>query len=111
LSPDFEKVASPVSVAHLSQYKLIRLLLTKLEDLNFHVCKPEGLDDKPVRDGELLMGHECVKISATGRSVTLTASHLKEGKYTERNISCNILVGTDGAGSTARKEACRNRSN
>jgi 2-polyprenyl-6-methoxyphenol hydroxylase-like FAD-dependent oxidoreductase len=57
------------------------------------------------------MGHECVKINATGRSVTVTASHLKEGKYTERNISCNILVGTDGAGSSARKEACWNRSN
>ncbi|KAG6757234.1 hypothetical protein POTOM_037540 [Populus tomentosa] len=31
-------------------------------------------------DGELLMGHERVKISATGRSVTVIASLLKEGK-------------------------------
>lgn len=102
---DFEKVVSPVSVAHFSQYKLIRLLLKKLEDLNFHICKPEGLNDEPFRGGELLMGHECVKINATGQSVNVTASHLKEGKYTERNISCNILVGTDGAGSTTRKLA------
>ncbi|KAJ6981372.1 hypothetical protein NC653_024694 [Populus alba x Populus x berolinensis] len=34
------------------------------------VSWPEGLDDEPFRDGELLMGHECVKISAIGRSVT-----------------------------------------
>lgn len=102
---DFEKVVSPVSVAHFSQYKLIGLLLKMLEDLNFHICKPEGLNDEPFRGGELLMGHECVKINATGQSVNVTASHLKEGKYTERNISCNILVGTDGAGSTIRKLA------
>ncbi|CAK7327404.1 unnamed protein product [Dovyalis caffra] len=102
---DFEKVVSPVSVAHFSQYKLIRLLLKKLEDLNFQVCKPEGLNNEPFSGRELLMGLECVKINATGQSVTVTASHLKEGKYTERNISCNILVGTDGAGSTVRKLA------
>ncbi|KAB5545192.1 hypothetical protein DKX38_013304 [Salix brachista] len=102
---DFEKVVSPVCVAHFSQYKLIRLLLKKLEDLNFLICKPEGLNDEPFRGGELLMGHECVKINATGQSVNVTASHLKEGKYTERNISCNILVGTDGAASTIRKLA------
>ncbi|KAG6764653.1 hypothetical protein POTOM_032133 [Populus tomentosa] len=102
---DFEKVVSPVSVAHFSQYKLIGLLLKKLEDLYFHNCKPEGLNDELFRGGELLMGHECVKINATGQSVNVTASHLKEGKYTERNISCNILVGTDGAGSTIRKLA------
>uniref|UniRef100_A0A2K1YPH7 FAD-binding domain-containing protein n=1 Tax=Populus trichocarpa TaxID=3694 RepID=A0A2K1YPH7_POPTR len=60
------------------------------------------------------MGHECVKINATGRSVTVTASHLKEGKYTERNISCNILVGTDGAGTPQQSledfspETCKN---
>ncbi|KAA0056408.1 putative polyketide hydroxylase [Cucumis melo var. makuwa] len=34
----------------------------------------------------------------------MTASYLKEGKHVERrNISCNILVGADGAGSTVRR--------
>lgn len=105
-SPDFEKVVSPVSVAHFSQYKLTRLLLKKLEGLNFSVCKPGGLEghkNEPLRGKELLMGHECVSINATDQSITVMASHLEEGKYMERNISCNILVGADGAGSTVRK--------
>ncbi|KAJ9169370.1 hypothetical protein P3X46_017573 [Hevea brasiliensis] len=102
---DFEKVISPVSVAHFSQYKLSRLLLKKLEDLNFHVHRPESqedLDSGPLKGGELLMGHECISINATDQSITATASHIVEGKYMERNIDCSILVGTDGAGSTIR---------
>ncbi|KAK1577795.1 hypothetical protein Q3G72_024872 [Acer saccharum] len=35
----------------------------------------------------------------------MTTSFLKDGKHMERNIRCNILVGTDGAGSTVRKLA------
>ncbi|KAF2292564.1 hypothetical protein GH714_025609 [Hevea brasiliensis] len=99
------QVISPVSVAHFSQYKLSRLLLKKLEDLNFHVHGPESqedLDSGPLKGGELLMGHECISINATDQSITATASHIVEGKYMERNIDCSILVGTDGAGSTIR---------
>ncbi|XP_002514990.2 2,4-dichlorophenol 6-monooxygenase isoform X1 [Ricinus communis] len=105
---DFEKVVSPVSVAHFSQYKLSRLLLRKLEDLNFHICRPEsvrGLGDGPLKGREILMGHECISMNATDYSVTVTASHIVEGKYMEKDISCSILVGTDGAGSTIRKLA------
>lgn len=49
------------------------------------------------------MGHECVSVSATDQCINVIASFLKEGKCTERNIQCNILIGTDGAGSTVRK--------
>ncbi|KAJ8758885.1 hypothetical protein K2173_002664 [Erythroxylum novogranatense] len=103
---DFEKVMSPVSVAHFSQYKLTRLLLKKLEDLNFHILKHAGPKDQnigPIRARELLMGHECVAIKSSGQFVTVTTSRLEEGKNVERNIHCKILVGTDGAGSTVRK--------
>lgn len=57
-----------------------------------------------VREKKILLGHECVSIDATDESVNMTASYLKEGKHVERrNISCNILVGADGAGSTVRR--------
>uniref|UniRef100_A0A5B7BW30 FAD-binding domain-containing protein n=1 Tax=Davidia involucrata TaxID=16924 RepID=A0A5B7BW30_DAVIN len=103
---DFEQVVSPVSVAHFSQYKLIRLLLRRLENLNFHVCTFEGMEGfnhGPIREREILMGHECVSIDATDSCVSVTASFLKEGKYVEKNIKCGILVSADGAGSTVRK--------
>ncbi|XP_065876781.1 uncharacterized protein [Euphorbia lathyris] len=103
---DFEKVCSPVSVAHFSQYKLTRLLLKKLQDLSFSVYTPEtlkGLDIGKLRGGEILMGHECVSINANDQSVSVTASYIGEGKYLERNIRCSMLVGADGAGSTVRK--------
>ncbi|KAK1575944.1 hypothetical protein Q3G72_009648 [Acer saccharum] len=51
------------------------------------------------------MGHECVSINATDQCMNVTASFLKEGKHMERNIRCNILIATDGAGSTVRKLA------
>lgn len=49
------------------------------------------------------MGHECVSVNATKQCVNVTASFHKEGKYIEGNVQCNILIGTDGAGSTVRK--------
>lgn len=49
------------------------------------------------------MGHECVSIDTSNDCVTVTASIIREGKREEKNIHCNILVGTDGAGSTVRK--------
>ncbi|KAM7464722.1 hypothetical protein LguiA_032843 [Lonicera macranthoides] len=103
---DFDRIVSPVSVAHFSQYKLTMLLLEQLESLGFHVhpCKGlECLNHGLIRGREILMGYECVSIDTTNDYVTVTASFLKDGKSMEKDIKCSILVGTDGAGSTVRK--------
>ncbi|GAV85453.1 FAD_binding_3 domain-containing protein [Cephalotus follicularis] len=103
---DFEKIVSPVSVAHLSQYKLTGLLLKQLDKLGFQVYKSEDVErhnHKPLNGREILMGYECVSISGSDQYVTATVSFLQEGKNMEREILCNILVGADGAGSTVRK--------
>lgn len=103
---DFEKVVSPVSVAHLSQYKLTALLVKQLENLGFSVCGSEGFegpDHELLKAGKILMEHECVSIDATEHCVTANVSYLKEGKHMQRKIRSKILVGTDGAGSTVRK--------
>lgn len=63
----------------------------------------EGLHNHFLQGREILMGHECVSVSATDQCINVIASFLKEGKYMERNIQCNTLIGTDGAGSTVRK--------
>ncbi|KAK2636716.1 hypothetical protein Ddye_031508 [Dipteronia dyeriana] len=105
---DLEKVVSPVSVAHFSQYKLVGLLLKQLEKLNFIVFSSEdseSLHKDFHRGKKILMGHECVSINDTEQCMNVTTSFLKEGKHMERNIRCNILIGTDGAGSTVRKLA------
>ncbi|KAK2971046.1 hypothetical protein RJ640_030796 [Escallonia rubra] len=98
---DYDRVVSPVSVAHFSQYKLTRLLLKHLESLGFHVQCGEGLES--LSGSKILMGHECISINTTANSVNVTASFLKEGKYMKKDIQCGILVGTDGAGSTVRR--------
>lgn len=103
---DFDRIVSPVSVAHLSQYKLTGLLLKQLEHLGFHVRSSEGsesLNHGPLREREILMGHECVSVNATNDCVTMTVSFLNEGNYVEKDIKSCIVVGTDGAGSTIRK--------
>ncbi|XP_038892398.1 4-methyl-5-nitrocatechol 5-monooxygenase isoform X2 [Benincasa hispida] len=102
---DFEHITSPVSVAHFSQYKLNRLLLKQLQNLGFQVCTPESLEGPcVVREKKILLGHECVSIDATDETITMTASYLKEGTHIKRrNISCNVLVGADGAGSSVRR--------
>ncbi|KAM1170991.1 hypothetical protein ACFX15_020838 [Malus domestica] len=49
-----------------------------------------------------------IKIKALKESddfVSVTASFIKDGKPMERNIRCNIVVGTDNAGSTVCKLA------
>lgn len=51
------------------------------------------------------MGHECLAIDTSNDYVSVTTSFLKDEKHMERNISCKLLVGTDGAGSTIRKLA------
>lgn len=104
-SPDFEKLVSPISVAHFSQYKLTALLLNKLENLGFHVCTPDGLGVKHdiLFEKTILMGNECFSINPLAQGVKVGVSFLKEGKLLERNICCKILVGSDGASSTVRK--------
>ncbi|KAK9027800.1 hypothetical protein V6N11_067622 [Hibiscus sabdariffa] len=103
---DFEKVVSPISVAHFSQYKLTRILVKMLENLGFGIHSlegPEGLHPEPLRGREILMGHECVSIDTTDECVTATVSFSKEGKLLTRKIQSKILIGADGAGSTVRK--------
>lgn len=104
--PDFEQAVSPVSVAHFSQYKLMKLLAKQLQALSFNIFTPENCKDSnnwSFGGSKLLMGHECVSIDATDRLVTVTTSFVEDGRYMERIIPCHILVGADGAGSTVRK--------
>ncbi|XVF02707.1 hypothetical protein REPUB_Repub04eG0197500 [Reevesia pubescens] len=103
---DFEKVVSPISVAHFSQYKLTRLLVKLLENFGFRICTskgPEGLDHETLKGREILMGHECVSIDTTDQCVTTTVSFSKDGTSMTRKIKSKILVAADGAGSTVRK--------
>lgn len=96
---------SPISVAHFSQYKLHRLLLEKLVNLGFNIVHCQGsdrLNHKLIKE-EILMGHECVSVNTADHGVTVTASFLREGRHMEKDIHCNFIVGTDGAGSTVRK--------
>ncbi|ESW35727.1 hypothetical protein PHAVU_001G259800 [Phaseolus vulgaris] len=101
---DLEHVVSPVSVAHFSQYKLTMLLFKQLENLGFQICAPESLEgNEQSCEQKIMMGQECVSIDASDDFVTVTASSIIKGKRVEQNIHCNILIGTDGAGSTVRK--------
>ncbi|XP_010926595.3 uncharacterized protein [Elaeis guineensis] len=103
---DFDKIVSPVSVAHFSEYKLVRLLLKRLENLGFHTCTPDmlqSLNQEMLWERKILMGHECISLHPTDRGVMVGASFQKEGKMEERKFHCSILVGSDGAGSTVRK--------
>lgn len=103
---DFEKVVSPSSVAHFSQYKLTNLMLKRLEGLGFHVPSSkdsDGLEVDSIVARQILMGHECVTIDDNKESITATVSFVKRGKHMKRNIQCSLLVGADGAGSAVRK--------
>ncbi|KAI3933491.1 hypothetical protein MKX01_022070 [Papaver californicum] len=102
---DFKRVVSPVSVAHFSQYKLTKLLLKQIEKLNFCICTSDGLEspkDGWIGERKILLGHECISITATEYGIMVGAKFLKDGVMTERNIRCGTLVGSDGAGSTVR---------
>lgn len=104
VSADFDRTVSPVSVAHFSQYKLHRLLLEKLVNLGFHIVDSHGsdrLEEILIKEKEILMGHECVSVSTADHGVTVTASF--QGRHMQKDIHCNFIVGTDGAGSTVRK--------
>ncbi|KAG6425476.1 hypothetical protein SASPL_115914 [Salvia splendens] len=102
---DFDKIVSPVSVAHFSQYKLTRLLIEQLKHIGFHV-KSDGLlnsDDVKLAEQQILLGHECTSINTTENGVTVTASITRAGKRAEKKFHCDFLIGTDGASSTVRK--------
>ena len=49
------------------------------------------------------MGHECHSVNFTDKGVSVGVSFLEEGKIVDRDIHCDILVGSDGARSTVRK--------
>ncbi|KAG8365938.1 hypothetical protein BUALT_Bualt17G0024000 [Buddleja alternifolia] len=102
---DFDRIVSPVSVAHFSQYKLMRLLIKQLQDIGFQIRSDGSIscDDRKLTEGEILLGHECTSINATENNVTVTVSSEREGKYVTKDFQCKFLVGTDGAGSTVRK--------
>ncbi|OIS96537.1 PREDICTED: uncharacterized protein LOC109234000 [Nicotiana attenuata] len=100
---DFDRIVSPVSVAHFSQYKLSRLLLKHLEKLDFCTINSEKREHGSIGERKIFMGHECIAINDAEHGVSVTASFLTEGKYIKRDIQCRFLVGTDGAGSTVRK--------
>lgn len=95
---------SPVSVAHFSQYKLMRLLIEQLKHIGFHVRHDGSLnsDDIKLPERQILLGHECTSINATGKGVTVTASVIREGKRLEKSFQCEYLVATDGSKSTVR---------
>ncbi|KAI3467674.1 hypothetical protein Pfo_024337 [Paulownia fortunei] len=102
---DFDRIVSPVSVAHFSQYKLVRLLIKQLEDIGFHI-RSNGLmnsDDYKLAECDILLGHECTSINATESGLTVTAYLKREGKHVMKDFKCNFVIGTDGAGSTVRK--------
>ncbi|KAL8543860.1 hypothetical protein ACS0TY_004423 [Phlomoides rotata] len=102
---DFARVLSPVSVAHFSQYKLMRLLIEQLKDIDFQIRGDELMnsDDNKLLEPEILLGYECTSVNATKNGVTVTACSTSNGKHATKCFQCSFLVGTDGAGSTVRK--------
>ncbi|KAL6551243.1 hypothetical protein OROMI_021731 [Orobanche minor] len=102
---DFDRIASPVSVAHFSQYKIMRLLINQVEDIGFHIRRgSNGLKNSDdCKQQEILMGHECTTINITENGVLVSAMVRKEGKLEKKDIQCNFVVATDGAGSSVRK--------
>ncbi|TVU36153.1 hypothetical protein EJB05_18070 [Eragrostis curvula] len=105
---DFEKVISPISVAHFSQYKLVDLLLKKLEGIGFRTCFPDEICSSAqdlVLENKILMGHECASLQQTDEGVLIGASFKSGGRVWERKLHCGLLLATDGARSTVRELA------
>jgi len=74
---DFDKVISPISVAHFSQYKLVDLLLKKLEAIGFQTCFPSeiGISTQDVElESKILMGHECTSLQQTDEGILVGTS-------------------------------------
>ncbi|CAL4946099.1 unnamed protein product [Urochloa decumbens] len=105
---DFDKVISPISVAHFSQYKLVDLLLKKLEGIGFQTCLPGEIGNSTQDLGlesKILMGHECTSLQQTDEGILVGASVNNGGRILERKLHCGLLLGTDGARSTVRELA------
>lgn len=105
---DFDKVISPIPVAHFSQYKLVDLLLKKLEGIGFQTCFPDEICSSTkdlVLENKILMGHECSSIQLTDEGILIGASFNNGGRVQERKLHCGLLLGADGARSTVRKMA------
>ncbi|XP_051152894.1 uncharacterized protein LOC127266621 [Andrographis paniculata] len=103
-SQDFDKVVSPVSVAHYSQYKLMRLLIKHLEDIGFQVTdKTMNTSEFELAEKQIVMGCECTSIDISDGGVTVTGHLAREGKHITKDFPCNFVVGADGAGSVVRK--------
>ncbi|CAO1942681.1 unnamed protein product [Urochloa humidicola] len=105
---DFDKVISPVSVAHFSQYKLVDLLLKKLEGIGFQTCLPGEIGNSMQNLGlesKILMGHECTSLQKTDDGILVEASVNNGGRIQDRKLHCGLLIGTDGARSTVRELA------
>ncbi|ONL97326.1 2,4-dichlorophenol 6-monooxygenase isoform X6 [Zea mays] len=105
---DFDKVISPVSVAHFSQYKLVDLLLKKLEGIGFQTCFPSEIGNSTqdlVLESKILMGHKCTSLDQTDEGILVGASVNNGGMIIERKLHCGLLIGTDGARSTVRELA------
>ncbi|KAI5007083.1 hypothetical protein ZWY2020_047031 [Hordeum vulgare] len=106
---DFDKVISPISVAHFSQYKLVDLLLKKLDGVGFQTCFPDELGGSSAQDllleNKILMGHECSSIELTDDGILVGASFNNGGRMQERKLHCGLLLGADGARSKVRELA------
>ncbi|CAO2172427.1 unnamed protein product [Urochloa humidicola] len=105
---DFDKVISPISVAHFLQYKLVDLLLKKLEGIGFQTCLPGEIGNLTQDSGlesKILMGHECTSLQQTEEGILVGASVNNGGRILERKLHCGLLLGTDGARSTVRELA------
>lgn len=103
---DFEDKVSPVCIAHYSQYKLITLLLKKLESLGFELCtldEHHELNHCMLQEKRILMGAECTSIKPAVEGVKVGIFLLMEGKVKEMNFRCSFVIGSDGARSTVRK--------
>ncbi|KAK3166247.1 hypothetical protein QOZ80_1AG0043310 [Eleusine coracana subsp. coracana] len=102
---DFDMVISPTSVAHFSQYKLVDLLLKKLEGIGFKTCLPDEICSSALLENKILMGHECTSLEQTDEGILVGASFNSGGRVQERKLHCGLLLGTDGARSTVRELA------
>ncbi|KAF6144059.1 hypothetical protein GIB67_037471 [Kingdonia uniflora] len=90
---DFEQIVSPVSVAHFSQYKLIKLLLEHLQDLDFRLCISDPLenpDHGPIEEGKILMGYECTSIQSANDD-TILSSSTKPSGFQFREVCKEII--------------------
>uniref|UniRef100_I1NUD0 FAD-binding domain-containing protein n=1 Tax=Oryza glaberrima TaxID=4538 RepID=I1NUD0_ORYGL len=105
---DFDKIISPISVAHFSQHKLVDLLLKKLDGIGFQTCLPGDIGSSTqdlVLENKILMGHECSSVQLTDKGILIGASFNEAGRMQERKIHCGLLLGADGARSTVRELA------